>query len=242
MPDKHLSFDGTNGNKAESPSTAPLNLSNTDFILRLDFIPDESLTPNDVIFAKDDVSGNGRSWAWQIDSTDLDYSSLWVFDDAGNPITQYAGGSVSLIEDLVHGVRAVYELHVDIDDGGGNSVVKWYVDDVLQETITIATPLTGANVINPDGTATLSIMGDTRAGDGTDIPGNLYRATIWSDLTKTTKIFDADFTDESIYAADKTTLVEKSSNAATVTLTGDSWAFVDPVDTFVVGPFHFSNF
>lgn len=60
-------------------------------------------------------------------------------------------------------------------------------------------------------------VGATSEG-ATTTAGKFYRAIIYSDLTETTKVLDADFTTKAILA---NTFTEGSANAATVTINGD---------------------
>ena len=212
--EQHLFLPGTSGNDCDVPSTTQLNLSGTDFTFEIDVLMND-WTISATFICKDDVSGNGRSWDFHLMATGT--LILEFFNDAGD----FIDSAISeLTTGLSDGDRAVIKAEVDHDGGS----TQFYVNGATLGNAVSHTVLTGANLLNADGTMDVKV--GSRNGNTNNIDGHIYRATIYDDLTQTNTILDvvpADATEP--YA----TFTERSSNAATVTINRSATGLVSTI-------------
>jgi len=225
----YVQLPGDNAVYPSTPNAAPVNLSGS-FDIRfygaLDNWTDgypyliEKCHPSVIqgYSLKPSQAGNGKM-------------RLLLGDDAAN----FASSSVAhgIANGADQWMRATFDIStgdVKFYLGGADPTPSWVQNGTTQN---IAGVPSITNYAQP-----LEIMRDIGAADCSG--GKVYRVVIYSDLTETTKVFDADFTDLTPAEIAAKAFTEDSANAATVTLNGTGWSYVtDPSGSFnqsIAGP------
>lgn len=174
-----LRVPGVSGSSASTPDSASLSITG-DLDVRARISLDD-WTPSSIVAAvsKWSNTGNQRSWALRVNnSTAGTLQLIWSTD--GTATINVVSTVVVPFTDTQKGwIRAT----LDVDDGAGNRVVKFYtsaedLDDPDEVTWTqLGTTSTTAGTTSIfDGTATV-MVGDTNDGDRT-ITGNVYYAEV----------------------------------------------------------------
>ena len=170
----------------------------------------------------------GLSTTWSTVEGELafqwkDTSTHQVFSGAQPPITDGVAGWVRATLDVNGGAAGVgrVQFYYSTDATNDPDAVSWTALGSAQDG-------GDAPTFTFDGAAALRVGGHGTTGDW--LAGKVYRATVYDGIGGTI-VFDADFTDLTAAELAAGEFVEDSTNAATVTLNGDSWAYVRPVTT-----------
>ena len=214
----YLHFDGAIGS-ANAPDIADYDFA-TDVDLTLQLwvaVPD--LTP--------------ATRATLIGHNNGTYTVGWslYLETTGSMIYRYHDGTNNAVNfgvpaDLVAGVRH----HIAVTHDFGADEVKLFIDGVQQGATQTPGTTTGFTAsatalrVGSDGDGTTRAVGDYYAaivstGVGTIVAG----VDIGTVAAGATPIYDADFTNLTVVDLAAASFTEDSSNAATVTLTGDAW-------------------
>jgi hypothetical protein len=118
---------------------------------------------------------------------------------------------------------------LDVDDGAGNCIVKFYTGDDGTNWTQLGTTVTTAGTASIfDSTAVLE-TGSLGVGTANLLNGTVYRAIVQSAYdtadNTTSAVFDADF---STQTADALAFTESSTNAATVTINTTRYSYGIP--------------
>ena len=203
---------GVPGNYATSPDAAALSYTG-DSDLRVWCAPTD-WTPlgQNTMIAQWATAGNQRRQQFQINTDGtLRYQSS---ADGTAVITSNSTAAVSFDNNMPGWVRVT----LDVNDGGGNHVVTFYTSADGTNWTQLGTAVTTAGATSLFDSTAIVEIGTTR-GDAADrFSGRILRAQMRDGIGGTI-VFDADFTDQSRLIPPFATFLEKSSNAATVTIT-----------------------
>ncbi len=223
---KYLHIPGVSGQAPSAPDIAAYNLNDTFFLAAYVALDDWTPSTATAIIGQFVSSGNQRAYMLKINTTgtiQFRGGNNGTVNEAvdSDSATSYVDGTAHWIGcNFNGGVVQFFEGGTDL---GNPSWVQFGTD----ETMATATSC-------HDSTGTLEI-GTQDVGTNALLGGQVYRAIMYSDLLRTTTVFDADFTKLSKADVEAGTFTESSSNAATVTLNGDEWTYVDTVTAGVLG-------
>ncbi len=208
----YIYLPGVAANYASTPDSAALSITG-DITIDVKVAPTAWIpTPAGVFLSKLGAAGN--------------YSYDFFLDATGNLVFRTSADGTALLSNtstvatgLTNGAVKWARVSLDVNDGGGNRVCRFYLsDDGTTWTQLGATVTTAGVAACFDGTAPLEI--GTNQGGLAPLGGKFYNAKVYnSDLQTSsgTPVFNADFTTKTVGA---NTFTESSSNAATVTING----------------------
>lgn len=211
--ENYLYLPGVGGNYASTPDAAALDITG-DIDIRVRVALDDWTPSADSVLV-------GKFFSAQISYAVLiatDGKPYWAWSTDGSTSSVTAS---TIAPPFVNGVAYWVRVAVDVNiSGTDRSVSFYYAADsatepsswTLHQTITLA----GTTSLY-SGTADLHVGAILSGGSANVAAAKFYRAVIYSDLTETTKVFDADFT-SGITSGAQTTFTESSANAATVTI------------------------
>lgn len=228
---KYLYLPGSNGNYASTPDAAVLDITGDIDIRARVALDDWTPAATQTLVSKRGAAGQ-RSWQLDVVATSGVLRLGWTEDG-----TTFILESSTAAPTVSDGARLWIRATLDVDDGGGNYVVKFYTGGAgetpawvqLGATVTIAAGPTSIFSSTSPVECGSSVGGTTQL-----MAGALYRAQIYDGIGGTL-VFDADFsTAEEPYA----TFTESSANAATVTInrsSGGKKASLVDRDLFLLG-------
>lgn len=197
---------GVAGNYASAPDSAALSVTGNIDVRCKVALDDWTPTAGQSLAAKYYTGGNQRSWGLQVAT-----SGALVLSNCANGLNGFSSTS-SAVNTVANGTVKWARVTFRASDGR----VQFFLSDDGTTWTQLGTDQTNSLRSLYDSTCPLEI-GSSSGGTATLAQGKFYRVIIYSDLTETTKVFDADFTTKAVGA---NTLIESSSNAATVTING----------------------
>lgn len=209
-PVQVLHLPGIAANYVSAPDIAAYDLNDTFFLAAYVAFDDWTPSGNTTIISQWLTTGDQRAYALGVSSGgQLRFS----FSTAGT------SGSVSnLLSSAGHGFTDGTGQWVGAEFDAG--VIRFFIggtDVTAPVWVELGTGQTGSGITCHNSTGTLEI-GSRSGGTAQLFSGKIYRVIMYSDITRTTTVFDVDFTDRGVLAEPFATFTEKSSNAATVTL------------------------
>lgn len=198
------------GNYVSIPDSVPLSITGDIDIKARIKLDDWTPASAGNLAMKYSTTGNQRGWVLFLLTSGR--MRLDVSPDGINTTT----GASSDVLPIVDGQTKWVRVTLDVDDGAGNRVYKYYIsDDGVSWTGAGSTTSAGTTSIF-DNTAQLSFPLD----NGSPLPGNYYRLIIQSafDTANNTDNLVCDINCDAITSHGQTTFAEQSSNAATVTI------------------------
>lgn len=215
-----LVLSGLAGNFASTPDSAALSITGDIDIKVKVTLNDWTPATGTAIAQKFTTSANQRSWVLLVltdGSLRLVHSSdgIATINTDSTAVTGFADGATKW-------VRAT----LDVNDGAGNRVAKFYTSDDGSTWTQLGTTVTTAGTTSIfDSTAQLSFPRD----NGDTLPGTYRRLIIQSAFdtadNTTSVVFDANFETQT---ADALAFTESSTNAATVTINTTRYSYGVP--------------
>ncbi len=162
------------------------------------------------------TTGNQRSYILRVHTDGT--LKLFISTDGTTTTTYTSSAATGLTDGSTKWIRVVF----DADNGSSQSTAMFYMSDDGSSWTQLGTTQTSTVKTIYDSTAQFEI-GSEASVSSSRLVGNVYRAIAYSDITQTTKVFDADFAAQS---AGTTSFTESSVNAATVSLKtdGGNWS------------------
>ena len=212
----YVHYPGLAGEYASAPDITAYNIGATVFVGG--FVAADDWTPSagKTVIGQSTASGNQRSYALKIAITGelqatVSDDGIVVETVTGDTATGFTGGTA-------HWVGMSFDAGaLKFWDGGTDIDNPVWVQLGGDETTTAVT------LHNSTG---LMEVGSVNAGATQQFSGGMYRAVVYSDIARTTPVFDADFTKLTAADLEAGSFTEDSVNAATVTLNGDEWTYV----------------
>jgi len=202
---------GRTGEFASSPDSAALSITGDIDIKAKVTLSTWTPIATTTIAMKTNTTGNQSSWLLNV--TGSGALSLQHSEDGATFLT-----TTSVASGLSAGTTKWVRVTMDVNDGAGNRVHKFYLSDNGTTWTQLGTTITTAGTTSIfDSTAQLAFPRD----NGSSIAGTYSRLIIQSafDTANNTSnlAFDADFDAQ---AAETSSFIESSANAATVTVNG----------------------
>jgi hypothetical protein len=211
----YLYVPGVSGNYASVPDSAALDITGDIDIKARVALDDWTPSALIAVAGKWNNTGNQKSWVLtvQTDGTLI----LFFTTDGATALPFTSTAATGLTDGSIKWVRAT----VDVDNGAGSRVCKFYLSDDGTTWTQLGTTVTTAGTITFfSGTANVEI-GTTTSGTANLAALKAYRVIIQNayDTANNTSnvVLDADFT-TGITSGGQTSFTESSSNAATVTI------------------------
>lgn len=219
MVDNHLFLPGVAGEYVSAPDITAYDLNDTFELVA--FVALDDWTPSPVVNIVGQFVGSGGQRSYRLGINGAGFIQL----EASNTGTAIEGATSSVGTGFTDGTA--HWVGVSFDGGeikfftGGTDInsPSWVQ---LGITRTLSTVTSVHNSTQP-----LEI-GSINGGGVFNLAGGVYRVILYSDLTRSTTEFDADFTKLTVADLEAGSFTEDSSEAATVTLNGDAWAYVRP--------------
>lgn len=209
----YLSLPGVAGSYASTPDVAALEISNDIDVVARVSLDDWTPTAVSTVIGKFVIG----SYAWR----------LYVDTSGAIGLQWSTDGNTTLLEQstpppFTNGTTYWIRAHLDVLLGANHVTDFYYAPDQEGEPLTW-TPLSsfttaGNTSIYTLGTAPLTLGAHGIGGANGALAGRLYRAIVRTGVGATTTIFDADL--DYLKTSAQTTISERSSNAAVVTLNG----------------------
>lgn len=133
-------------------------------------------------------------------------------------VTSTSSVAVGLVDGSTKWVR----VSLQVNDGGGNHVTKFYLSDDGSTWIQLGTTVTTAGTTSIFDGSTVLEIGSNRGGTVSLLTGNVFNARVYNSYLQNgsgTPVFNADFTAPTIGTNN---FVESSANAAVVTINAAS--------------------
>jgi len=208
---QYLYLPGIAANYASTPDAAALDITGDIDLQAKIAMDDWTPAAEQWVLSKYYSTGNQRGYGLSI-TTIGTLSFRWSTDGtAGNTIQRVSTVAPTVTDgaDLwIRGTLDVSSGQVRFYTGGTGAEPSWSALGTLPSAA-------GATSIFSN-TAALEVGSVT--GGVLPMAGRVYAARVYSDLTQTTDVFNADFTDTTALTEPFATFVEASSNAATVTI------------------------
>ncbi len=217
--DKFFRLPGTSGNFLSVPDSVAVSITG-DIDLRAKYaMTDWTPATTQYVLSKWAVSGNERSWTLgiQANGKPVLYSSA----DGTAVVT----GQATVATGFTDGETGWLRVTVDVDDGGGNRVYKFYTSTDGTTWTQLGTTVTTAGTTSfYDSTALVNVSGIDQ-GTNQPLAADLHEAQIYDGIDGTLAL-DVNAADAiSPYA----TFTERSTNAATVTINRSASGYVTTV-------------
>lgn len=213
----YLRCNGIASNYCYTPNAAPIQVLG-DMTIDVKVSCDD-WTPSVAmgLVTKNLSTGNQRSYSLSLNTSGTLFLSYSIDGVASSFPTSTVG--TGLADGSTKWLRATH----DVNDGSGNNITTYYMSDDGVSWSQLGDPVVTAGTIARFNSSAVLEFGSANGGAGNNLIGKIYRARIYSDITQTTKVFDADFTAQ---AAGTKSFTESSANAATVSLvvTGGNWS------------------
>ena len=234
---KYLHLPRVAANFPSAPDTSELSITG-DIDIRYRIAQSNLDTANGENFvSKYTTTGNQRSYqAYHVSGTSK-ISFGWS-EDGTLILTEHSSvtlGSVGILDDQIYWGRVT----MDVDNGSSDADIKfWYSADLTNDPLAVTWTQLGTTQNNGSTTSINDSTAVQRVGHHTTssspLLAQVFRATVLDGIGGTV-VFDADFTNLSKADVEAGTFTEDSSNAATVTLNGDEWTYVETVTAGVLG-------
>lgn len=205
-------------NYVSAPHSTPLELTGDITVDAKVAFDDWTPAAAQCIVAKWLASGNQRNFEFYLNTDGYLYLGYSV--DGSASVFKSSGAVTGVTDGAVKWVRFTQ----DVDDGAGNNLVKFYLSDDGVTWVQLGSTSTTAGAITRyNATSAKLEIGATGNGASINASAKVYNVRVYSDITQTTKVFDADFTAQT---AGTKSFTESSTNAATVSLvvTGGNWS------------------
>lgn len=218
IPAAGVYLPGVAGNYLSSPDSSALDITG-DIDVRVKVAMDDWTPAANSTFAGKWTAASS-SWYFGIGTTGLP-ALVWSPD---NVITRSATATVA--PTVTDGSTLWIRAALDVDNGASQYAVMFYTSTDGSTWTQLGSTVTGTTGVTSifNSTAGLTV-GAHNAGSNQPSAGRFYRAVIYSDLTETTKVFDANM-ETSITSLTQTTFTESSTNAATVTINKSGTGYV----------------
>jgi hypothetical protein len=212
-----LVLPGLSGNYASTPDSAALSITGDIDIKAKVALDDWTPATTSYLAAKWNAPSNDRSYGLAVNTSG---QLIIVGSTAGTSGTASVIASSSVSTGLSDGEDKWVRGTIDVDDGSGNRVAKFYLSDDGTTWTQLGAVVTSVGTTSfYDGAAVFSV-GAADNGTGAFVYGTVYRVIIQDAFdtadNTTNVVFDADFAAET---AGTLSFTEDSTNAATVTLT-----------------------
>jgi hypothetical protein len=211
-----LVLSGIAGNQASTPDSAAVSVTG-DIDIKVKFTATNWNSLSSTIAAR--FSGTTqRSYAINLRGFG-DLSFVWSTDGTfGTQLIATSGA-----HGITNGATKWVRFTMDVNDGAGNYITKFYVSDDGSTWTPLATGTTAGTTSIFDGTSPLEIG---NAGLGSPTAGTIHRVIVQSafDTADNTSsvVFDADFAAQT---ANALAFTESSTNAATVSVTTTRYSY-----------------
>jgi len=208
-----LVLSGLSGNYASTPDSAALSVTgDIDIKVKLT-MADWTPTSTKALVAKHNTAGNQRAYLFRVDVGGI--LRLYTSPNGTAIVSSVSTSPLSFADNETKWVR----MTMDVDDGSGNRVVKFYTSDDGSSWSQLGTTVTSAGTTSIyDSTVDLTV-GAVLYNTSEQLNGTIHRVIIQDayDTANNTSnvVFDADFEAE---AADTLAFTEDSTNAATVSV------------------------
>jgi len=212
-------IDGTNGlvlsglvgNYASSPDSAALDITG-DIDIKVKVTLDDWTPSTTNAFVGKIETNTNRSYWFSVSVSGL--LSLTTSPD-GTGASQLAG-QASVATGLANGATKWVRGTLDVDDGAGNRVYKFYMSDDGSSWSQLGTTVTTAGTTSISSNSSGLSVGSLLAGTSSTMSGTVHRVIVENGFDGAgSVVFDADFESE---AADTLAFTEDSTNAATVSV------------------------
>ena len=210
----YLHLPGVSGEYASAPDTAVLSLADTfalqAFVSRGDWSP----ASRENVLTKWTGPSN-KSYRLVIGATAL----VFIASTDGAAEEEVNVATPAFVDGTAHWISAEF-------NGGTVQFFDGGTDLAGPSWTQIGTDKTLASITSCfDGSAVLTVGGHNN-GDNEPPEMGVYRVRLYDDLTETTTVFDADFTDLSVVSGqDGETFTEDSAQRAIVTIHGTQWIY-----------------
>ncbi len=230
--EQYLYLPGVAANYASTPDTAALSITGDIDIRCKVALDDWTPTAQAALVSKYVASGNQRAYRFSIAT---DGKPKFQFSTNGTDlVTKNSTAATSVTNGEIKWVRVT----MDVDNGASGYDIKFYLSDDGVAWTQLGTTVTTSTATSINDSTSVLEVGTSDAGTANLSIGSFYQAQIYSDISETTLVFDADFTDRTLVKEPFVTFAEDSSNGATVTInraaTGVKAAVVDE-DLWLVG-------
>ena len=211
----YLDLPGASGAYASSPDSGPLSVTG-DIDIQCWLAMDDWTPAADMTLVGKLLTGtNQRSYGLKVATSGV---MQFFHTTDGTSSTQGRQDSTAA-PTVTDGAALWVRVTMDVNNGASGYDTKFYTGGNAPTPIwtqlgSTVTTSTATSIY--DGSALLE-LGSMNAGAVHQLAGKIYRARIYSDLTETTKVYDADFTDISTHAATRLSITEKA-NSAVVTV------------------------
>ena len=219
VKDNYLHLPGVSGEYASAPDIAAYNLNDTFFLAAFVALDDWTPTGSDALIGQFTSGGNERAYVLKISATGA--VQLQGSDDGTTNETVTSSVTVDLADGVAHWIGCNF-------DGGVVEFFKGGSDITAPNWVELGTDQTFATITTVHNSTGTFTVGGFNDGTTSLLNGNIYRALAYSDLARTTPVFDADFTKLTAADLEAGNFLEDSSNQAVVTLNGDEWAYTRP--------------
>ena len=209
----YLELPGTSGDYASAPDSAALSVTgDIDIQMRVS-LDDWTPAGKNTFVSKWVTGGNQRSYWFKI-TTEGKPELQWSTTGSSSVRTATSTAAVSATDGDIEWVR----VKLDVDTGDGNLSITFYTggSGITPTWVQLGSAiLQGGTSSIFDGTALLEV--GSALGSVEMLAGKVYRVRIYEDLTETSEVFDADFSDVSTHNPDHGSIVE-NANSAVVTV------------------------
>lgn len=207
-----LCLNGVAGNYASAPDSAPLSITGDITLIAQAMLTD--WTPGTAMCLIGKEAGDPQRSYWMEIDTGGTISISWTTTGSiASVLTMTSTVAITVTDLASKWVQAT----LDVDNGSGSRVAKFYVSDDGVTWVQLGTTVTTAGATSiADTTAVLSVGARGSGGGQRMVTGNIMRARILNGYDGAgSVVFDANFATAAKLA---TSFTESSSNAATVTI------------------------
>ena len=223
MAENYLYLPGVTGEFVTAPDSDALDIVG-DLDLRIkvalvDWTPGAAMT----LVAKWLGFEDNRSFAFEVlTSGTLQFG--WTTDGtSGTQSVVQSTAATGVTDGETKWVRAT----LDVDNDASGHDIKFYTSDNGTDWSQLGTTVTTGGTTSIYAGTWLLEVGAFANGGADPLDGEVYQAQVFDGIDGTV-VFDADFTHLTAAELDTGSFTELSSNAATVSLIGNEWAYVRP--------------
>jgi len=222
-----LVLSGLSGNYASSPDSAALSVTGDIDIKVKVTMADWTPTATNTLVAKHDTTGNQRAYLFRVDFGGI--LRLYTSPNGTTVVSSVSTSPLSFADNETKWVR----MTMDVNDGSGNRVVKFYTSDDGSSWSQLGTTVTSAGTTSIYDSPVDLTVGAVLYNTTEQLNGTVHRVIIqdaYDTADNTTNVvFDADFEAE---AADTLAFTEDSTNAATVSVVTTRYSIGVPGQSF----------
>ncbi len=206
----YLYLPGVASNNATAPDSAALDITG-DIDARVKVAMDD-WTPSaqSGFMSKWTSTGNQRSWRFSVISNGS-LQAEWSADGISSTIIHTSSAVAGISDGTTKWVRWT----LDVDNGASGYDSKFWTSDDGTNWTQLGTTQTGVATTSIFASTAILEIGTSSTG-GTHSRGKFFRAQVFNGIDGT-KVFDADF-ENKITSLEQASFVERSTNAATVTI------------------------